>query len=354
MDKQEFNLFLKSTKEKVDIEIEKILPKEIKKTHLDYYIANRFGGFDEKTCTKSISNPAWELLERGGKRWRPLLMKISYKITNKTKREDYIDQFLPIPELIHNGTLIIDDIEDNSDLRRGKPSIHKIFGQDIAINAGNSLYYLPLIKIIKSKEISPETKIKIYELINQEMIRLSFGQGMDIYWHKKSLIPKENQYLEMSILKTGTLARMSAKLGAILGGGTSREIEILGKFAESMGVAFQIKDDVLNITNENLGKEFGEDITEGKKSLVVIKTLEESSKEDKERLIKILKLKTKNKEYIMEAINIINKYSGIKKSEEIAKKIILLAWKEVEKEIHDQKLKNKLKVFSEFMIERDI
>ena len=347
-------LLLESNKEKINKEIEKIIPKNLTNEWLNLSLGNPTGEFDEKACTESISKPIWELLERGGKRWRPLLMKISYLITKKDQPENLIDKFLPIPELIHNGTLIVDDIEDNSNLRRGKPCIHKIFGDDIAINAGNSLYYIPIMQIMKNNEINSETKVRIYELINQEMIRLSFGQGMDIYWHKNKKIPTEKQYLQMCAFKTGTLARMSAKLGAIFAQAEEEKIEALGKFAESIGVAFQIQDDILNITNEKWGKDFGDDITEGKKSLIIINTLEQANEEDKIKLTEILESKTKDQNLISEAIKIIEKYPGIEKSRKTAEELILKGWNRIEDKIENSELKSKLKSFSEFMINREI
>jgi geranylgeranyl diphosphate synthase type I len=98
--------------------------------------------------------------------------------------EDFVD-FAIIPEVIHNGTLMVDDIEDSSEFRRGKPCTYKIYGLDIAINAGNAMYYLPLLPLIKNKEkISKEKLCKIYEIYVQEMINLSLGQAMDISWHR--------------------------------------------------------------------------------------------------------------------------------------------------------------------------
>ncbi len=349
----ELKQLLEQNAKEVDKEINKILPKEFDTSWFDSVFSETDYEYDCQSCTDAISKPILNLLERGGKRWRPLLMKLSYFIVGG-KNKQSINKFSIIPELIHNGTLIIDDIEDCSELRRGKPCIHKIFGNDIAINAGNMLYYLPLLTLIKDESLNSETKVKLYEIINEEMIKISFGQAMDIYWHNNNIIPTENQYLQMCAFKTGTLARMSAKLGTNLGNGTEKQINALGKFAESIGIAFQIQDDILNITNSKWGKDFGEDITEGKKSLIVIKTLEQANEIDKKRLLKILNLKTKDKELIKEAINIIKKYSGIEDSKKVAEELVSKAWEKIDSELPDSDSKNKLKLFADFMIEREI
>ena len=274
-------------------------------------------------------------------------------VTKNSDNNLIIKKFLPFVEIIHNGTLMIDDIEDDSKLRRGKECIHKIFGIDVAINAGNAMYYLPY-SIIKNSNLKQKIKLLIHELIAEEMTKLAFGQATDIYWHNNIYDVTENQYLQMCAYKTGTLARISAKLGAILGDGNREQIDALGKFAESIGVAFQIQDDILNITNTKWGKDFGEDITEGKKSLIIIKTLNKANEKDKKRLLEILNLKTKDKELIREAIKIIDKYCAIEYSKKVAEDIVSKAWKELEKIISYSDSKNKLKLFTDFLVNRKI
>ncbi len=350
---RELESLLAINAKEVDAEITNLLSEEFDLDWFNSIFGNSKWEYDFSSCTEAIAKPVLELLKRGGKRWRPLLMKLSYSAVGGEKEEE-INKFLAIPELIHNGTLIIDDIEDNSDLRRGKPCIHKLFGTDIAINVGNTLYYLPLITLIKNKSIESKIKMEVYELINEEMIKISFGQGMDIYWHNNDCNVTENQYLQMCAFKTGTLARLSAKIGAILASGTKEQIETLGKFAESIGIAFQIEDDILNITNAKWGKTPGDDITEGKKSLIVIKTLELADKKDKERLQVILRLQTKDENLILEAIEILKKYNSIEYSKKVAEDIIQMAWSGLDKVIPDSDAKNKLKIFADFMVDREI
>ncbi|HIG94261.1 MAG TPA: polyprenyl synthetase family protein [Nanoarchaeota archaeon] len=350
--KNELKKLLEQNIEIVDQEIEKLLPKKLNKKWLNHALGEPLWAYHEKSCTNAISKPSWNLLSRGGKRWRPLLMKLSHDVVGG--RRD-INSFFIIPELIHNGTLIIDDIEDSSDNRRGKPCIHKIYGEDIAINAGNALYYLPLLLIIRNNSLNYKIKSQIYEIINEEMIKISFGQGMDIYWHKKnSEDVTEEHYLQMCAYKTGTLARIAAKLGAILGSGNPDQVNYLGKFAESIGVGFQIQDDILNITNNDWGKDFGEDITEGKMTLMVIKTLKEASIEDKNRLLEILKLKTKDLNLINEAINILKKYDSLEYAKRKAKSLVYNAWCELNLVIKDNRAKKRLKMFADYLIEREI
>ncbi len=344
----------------VDKEIENLIPK-----NLDNWLDDIFGksrwAYDVGACENTVIRPMWDLLGRGGKRWRPFLMNLCYEVVGG---EENIDRFLPIVEVIHNGTLIIDDIEDSSDCRRGAPCIHKIYGDDIAINAGNAMYYLPMLSVIKSN-LDLKTKVKIYEIVSEEMIKLSFGQGMDIFWHKGGSMPSEDEYLQMCAFKTGTLARMAAKLGAILalgghdsgepGGASDDVVNALGEFAESLGVAFQIQDDILNIVAEDsLGKDFGDDISEGKRSLLVICALDVLVGNEAKILVDILDSKTKDKVLIGKAINILKDSGAVEYSSKVARDLIVDAWEKLNIILTDCEAKSKLKMFVDFIVERDL
>lgn len=214
-----------------------------------------------------INAPACDLLSRGGKRWRPLLMMLFYQLY---RSDDDILAFTPLVELPHNGTLIIDDIEDSSDFRRGKPAVHLLYGTDLSINTGNFLYFLPHI-CIDSSNFSDDIKLAAYRCYSESMTRLHIGQGLDILWHRdKEYIPSLDEYMTMCSFKTGGFSQLSGCLGVRAGGGSEETALAMGKACQQMGVGFQILDDVINLTTGNPGKKRGDDIVEGKKSLPVI------------------------------------------------------------------------------------
>ncbi|MEM4704854.1 MAG: polyprenyl synthetase family protein, partial [Candidatus Bathyarchaeia archaeon] len=259
------------------------------------------------------------------------------------------------------GTLIIDDIEDSSELRRGKPCTYKIYGLDISINAGNAMYFFPLLPLIEKRHKIPSEKlVKVYEIYVEEMINLSLGQAMDIAWHK-GLANADNldekDYLQMCAYKTGTLARMAAKIAAVLADGSVEVVERLGRFAESIGVAFQMQDDVLDLTSEEFEKKKGgrgQDITEGKRSLIVIHTLKIADAKDKKRLLEILNMHSSDQKIRDEAIAIMKKYGSIEYAKQFARKLVKESWEEAEKLLPHGDKKEKLKAFAEFLIERNI
>jgi octaprenyl-diphosphate synthase len=221
---------------------------------------------------KSLTLPGRDLVSRGGKRWRPLL---SVLICEGLGGGDAALPVVPLVELPHNASLIHDDIEDNSDERRGKAAVHILYGIDTAINAGCFLYFLPL-SCVEAWDAAPELRNRVYVLWGEYMRRLHLGQAMDITWHRdQGALPSLTEYDLMCRLKTGCLARLAATLGVygaasaggIAAGDIDRLAEELGGAAEKLGVGFQILDDVKNLTTGNPGKKRGDDIVEGKKSL---------------------------------------------------------------------------------------
>jgi geranylgeranyl pyrophosphate synthase len=351
--------FLEQKAALIDKVIEKYIPREFSEKDVLFKINPPRYAYNFEALNKALAEPIWEFLDRGGKRWRPALFLLICEALGKNP-DDLVD-FAIIPEVIHNGTLMVDDIEDASELRREKPCTYKIYGLDIAINAGNAMYYLPLLPLIKKRDkISPEKLAKVYEIYVQEMINLSLGQATDIAWHRglaNADKMDENNYLQMCAYKTGTLARMTAKIAAILADANAELTEKLGHFAESIGVAFQMQDDILDLTSEEFAKKkggYGKDITEGKRSLIVIRTLKVAKAQDKKRLIEILNMHTSDQKLIDEAIATMKKCGSIEYVKQFARKMVEDSWEEVERLIPASDAKKKLNAFAKFLIERKL
>jgi len=307
------------------------------------------------SLNKALSEPVWDLLDRGGKRWRPALFLLIVESLGKDPKE-WAD-IAAITEVVHNGTLMIDDVEDGGELRRGKPCTHRVFGEDVAINAGNFMYYAP-VKALMNKDMNNETRKRAYDVYLQEMINIAAGQGMDIWWHKgKNANVTEEQYLQMVAYKTGTLARMAARLAAVVSEATPEQEEKIGALAEALGVGFQIQDDILDIVSsgeerDKFGKSFGNDITEGKRTLMVIKILSTAKPEVRKRLLNILDAHTKDPKLIQEAIDIITESGAIDKARERGNEIVSNAWREAEPHLPDSHAKTTLKALIDFSITR--
>lgn len=315
--------------------------------------------YDTVGPTKAIAEPLRDILFRNGKGMRTQLFSLILQAFGKEAAE-YRDYML-IPELSHNGTLIIDDIEDDSSLRRGKPCIHHIYGIDVAMNAGNALYFLSLLPLLRSQEgLSDSTRSKIFEVYVQAMINLHFGQSMDIAWHRGFLDLEEiteDNYLQMSGLKTGALFRMSAQIAGALAGVDDTVLEELGQFACAIGIAYQIKDDVLDIEGDRFaaGKGgLGKDITEGKVTLMVIHALRSAPPEDRNRLKEILSLHTSEPAVIREAIEILQRCGSPDYALEKAEEIIQEAFRRIDPHLPSGVLQSGIKQFTSSLLQREL
>ena len=264
----------------IEGEILGVLPERADEAWLERFFG-RLPAPPGEDLRRALNAPALDPVRRGGKRWRPLLLVLAARSFG---REDGALSLAPLVEIAHNGTLIVDDIEDSSDTRRGGPAIHLVHGVDAAVNAGNLLYFLPLALI---DELAPpgepvaappgepvaadRMRLGLHARYALHMRRLHLGQAMDILWHRDhSRIPDRASYLAMCALKTGVLARAAAELGAIAAGAPAEGVDALGLAFEGAGVAFQVMDDVRNLRTGNPGKKRGDDVVEGKKSLPVI------------------------------------------------------------------------------------
>jgi geranylgeranyl pyrophosphate synthase len=343
----------------IDEAIKKYVPREFSENSLVFLLQPPRYDYNLAPLNEAVAKPIWDFLDRGGKRWRPSLFLLVAEALGRNP--DELLDFAIIPEVIHNGTIMIDDVEDDSQLRRGKPCTHRLFGVDTAVNTGNTMYYLPLAPLIKHRdELGDEKLSHIYEIYVQEMINLSLGQAMDIAWHKgwaQADEVTERQYMQMCAYKTGTLARMAAKLAAVLCDASDDTVKRLGRFAEAVGIAFQIQDDILDLSSRKFAEKKGgggQDITEGKRSLIVIHTLRKTSKKDRKRLLEILQMHTTKQKLRNEAIAIMEKYDALAYAKKVAQETVSDSWKEIDRLLQPSEAKEKLRAFADYLVERKI
>lgn len=342
----------------VDAIIERYIPRSFDEQSLKCTFGPLHYEYDVEAANLSMADPIWDLLDRGGKRWRPFLFLLICEVLGEEPSR--FADFSMLIEMVHNGSLMVDDIEDSSDLRRGQPCVHKKFGVDIAINAANAMYYIPLLAFLRNKEVADApTMLRAYEAYSQELINIHLGQGMDITWHRglaEADNISEGQYLQMCSLKTGTLSRLSARLAAIFCDAGEELTEKLGTLAECLGIGFQIQDDILNLTARSGKNQFvedyvGSDITEGKRTIMVIHTLHHGKGSD--RLLELLNLHTRDKDLIHEAIEILEANGSIAYARKKAIEIVSQAWEDVRDDLPQSEAKETLADFILFAVERD-
>jgi geranylgeranyl diphosphate synthase type I len=341
----------------VDEAIESLLPRGVDSGYLAEFFGEPSHCYHTAGIQRALSDPIWNLLDRGGKRWRAILFLVLVDALGESPKE-----FLPyacVPEILHNGTIIVDDVEDEARRRRGRPALHHQHGVDVALNAGNAMYFVPL-KIIdhNSAGLGAEQRLAAYEMLTHELNRTHLGQGMDICWHnQREVTVGEEQYLEMCACKTGCLTRIVARLAAIVTDQPDRVESALARYAEDMAVAFQIGDDILDVEHTldqagDFGKEFGNDIREGKKTLMVIHAACEAPPADVARLEEILWADENGEDDILEAIDILQEAGSVDYARGRAEELAAGARSHLDGLSLDTEPENQLRQFTRFVVER--
>ncbi len=294
----------------------------------------------------------WDLLDRGGKRFRPLICLLSCRAVGGDA-EKAIPAAVSI-ELFHNFTLIHDDIMDASQLRRGKPCLHIKYGTPLAINAGDGLFMMSW-KALLHLDLPPDKTIKTQSKLLGYFTKVLEGQAIELSWQgNRGWNISEDDYFSMVEGKTSALIEGSCHVGAFLGGGTEKEIESISEFGKAVGTAFQIQDDILNLVGEEekYKKEIGGDISEGKRTLMVIHSLNNAGEKKRKDLISILCSNTQDKGEILRAIGIIKSTNSIEYAKKIAKQRVEKAKKGLSI-LQDSEAKKNLLAMADFLIERD-
>lgn len=229
---------------------------------------------------QGLYDPVSYVLSMGGKRIRPVLMLMAYNLY----REDISRILSPATgiEVYHNYTLLHDDLMDRADRRRGKETAHKVWNDNTAILSGDAMLVLAYQFMAQCPVV---TLKEIMELFSLTALEICEGQQMDMDFEQRKDV-KEEEYLEMIRLKTSVLLAASLKIGALLGGASSEDANCLYDFGMNMGVAFQLKDDLLDVYGNAavFGKNIGGDILCNKKTYMLIKAFEHADEKQLQKL----------------------------------------------------------------------
>ena len=260
----DFKVQLKKYQEQVNNELEKYLRK--------------------KDVPEKILNNSMEYsLMAGGKRLRPILVIATYEIFGKN-----INKCIPYAvaiEMVHNFSLIHDDLPgiDNDDFRHGKPTNHKKFNEATAILAGDGLlnqaYIVISEDLIKSESEELKNKLKVFNEFSTAVDRMIAGEYIDTEYEGKQITDEYLEYIHKN--KTGALLKLCVRMGAILANANEKDLEKLTKYAENIGLAFQIKDDILSEEGnpDVTGKPVGNDKEHNKCTYVSVFGIEGAKKE---------------------------------------------------------------------------
>ncbi len=292
----------------------------------------------------------WEFLSLGGKRFRPLLA-LSSSLACGGKESDALPAAAAI-ELFHNFTLIHDDIEDNSQMRRGKPCLHIRHGVPLALNAGDGLFMMVWRAALSIR--SPRAA-QIQSTLLSSFTAVLEGQARELGWNQRhDWDLSVDDYLGMAGGKTAALVQASCEVGALCAGAKPAQIKALSSYGHSIGIAFQIQDDILNLVGEEekYKKEIGGDIHEGKRTLMVMHALPRLSAPNAKRLRAILDSQSAQSADINWAIQQLQSTGSIDYASDYAKKLVEDAQTQLSK-LPKNSAREELEDVAKFIIERE-
>ncbi|HLP18121.1 MAG TPA: polyprenyl synthetase family protein [Bacteroidota bacterium] len=251
----------------------------LQKKYLRYktLVDRRLSSLISRKDPLSLYGPAQYVLDAGGKRIRPLLVMLACEAVGGTAKQA-LNAAVAI-EVLHNFTLVHDDIMDNADARRGRPTVHKKWDSNVAILTGDALVAEAYRVLLKTKT---QAIAHVADLFTEGVIEVCEGQAYDKVFESRRDVTLD-EYMLMIAKKTGKLVAISSEIGAVIGGGTARDVRILRQYGELIGRAFQIQDDLLDVVadEKTFGKKIGGDIVEGKKTFLLLNALEHSRGRDK-------------------------------------------------------------------------
>lgn len=314
--------------------------------------AEKFESELKKFLGKKEPKELYELMQyhvlASGKRVRPFLCTLSCEAVSGSY-EKTIPAAIGL-ELVHSFTLAHDDIMDRDELRRGKPTLWKHYGEPLAINAGDGIFAKAYEALLKLKA-EPKTKELVLKIFTDSIIEVCEGQALDVSFENKWDTRIED-YIGMSDKKTASLIGASAKIGAILGKGSKKEIKALFAYGRKLGLAFQIWDDYIDFSSLKTGKTFGLDIKRGKKTSVVCHALKNAQEWQRKKLIEILKDYVVTDAEVPDVVEILESTGSIEYAKNYARNLVESAKKEL-KVLKNSRAKETLLAFADFVVCRE-
>ncbi|MCE4608274.1 MAG: polyprenyl synthetase family protein [Caldisphaeraceae archaeon] len=282
---------------------------------IDSYIFDIMKG-EPETLYKASTH----LIKGGGKRLRPIIVLVSSRALGGPRAEAKAIYYATAIEVLHNFSLVHDDIMDNDDYRRGIPTVHKVYGIPTAILAGDLMfsYAFAIPYLAKKAGASDSEVLRAVNVIVEGSKRIAEGQGFDMLFEETWEIG-EKDYLRMIYLKTAALIEASSRLGGIASGSSDEIVELIGQYGRLVGLSFQIKDDILGVFGDPkvTGKPRYSDLIRGKKTILVLYAASRK-KEWKEFFKKIFEGDS-SEETIKEGADIIKESGALDYAQKLAK-----------------------------------
>ncbi|HET6334956.1 MAG TPA: polyprenyl synthetase family protein [Polyangiales bacterium] len=317
-------------------------------------------GVDIEQYARAHLHPIREIVDRGGKGWRSYAMNTCVDVVGGDSRQ--FSEYISVPELMQTGSLIVDDVEDKSTVRRGGPAAHMIYGEAQAINSGTAAFFIGA-PLLRNARLSEHQLCTMYAIYFDGLRAAHAGQALDLDGFHPLMQRAvdsaevaallEKRVLGVHMLKTAAPAGCLARIGAVAGGGTPEQVECLGRFFEDVGLAFQIVDDVLNLRGfKGDWKSNGEDVMQGKITLPMAVGMARLNTSGRKYLWETLKSKPQDPEVVRKFIDTLEEVGAIEACSQQARSLVENGWGRIEPVVDDSISKMMLRAFGWYVIER--
>ncbi len=318
----------------------------------DTYLLTFFANGSHPDMARYLYDPLRTFSDNAGKRHRPLICLLACEAVGGDPKKAWPSA--AAIEHFHTAALIHDDIEDSSLTRRDQPCMHITEGLGLAINAGDLALALVCGTVIDDEGLEDTIKLRVLGELVAMTTRTIEGQALDIGWARDDRFDLSvDDYLVMANHKTAFYSgAIPLAVGAMIGGGTEEQVEVLRDFGMASGLAFQIQDDVLNLvgTKESTKKDFRSDLTEGKRTLVAIHALQNSPR--RERLLALLSSRTVEPAELQEIVDIMAESGSLDYAREYARGLVMDAKNRLHDAVPSSKARTLLLSMADFFVKR--
>jgi geranylgeranyl pyrophosphate synthase/predicted secreted hydrolase len=316
-------------------------------------------GVDLDVYAQAVVRPIREVADRGGKAWRSFGGLACVDLVGGDPER--FRHCLAMMEVLHVGSLIVDDVQDRSDVRRGGPACHKVHGEALAINAGNACYFFAVLPLLQDR-LPTAKMIQVYEFYFEAMRAAHAGQALDLVGLEALMSEVvesgdaallERRLFAIHRLKSAAPPGLWARAASLVADGSEKQARCLGELFEAFGLAFQIVDDVLNLRGFANGlKVLGEDITQGKVTAPLVKAMALLPCDQRRSLWATVASRPRDARIVAGVIEALEACGALDACERQARAMIEAAWKPVDALFPDSYTKVNLRAFSWFILER--
>ena len=292
-----------------------------------------------------VNTVAAHILNSGGKRIRPLLLLLCARLCGYAGREHH--QLGSLVEFIHTATLLHDDVVDDADLRRGRRTARKVWGNQVSILVGDYLYSTAMCQVVEFRSQG------INEVLAAACKKMAEGEVLQLYYNGNPAMP-EADYIKIVEHKTAGLIAASCRMGAILAEASEAQQDSLFRFGQYLGIAFQVVDDTLDYTanGASLGKTLGQDLRQGKATLPLLHLLNHCSEADRQMIKDRMETRTLTEDDLQRLIGLMDECGSIAYALEHAQAYITAAKRELS-DFEDSTARRALSVAADYMVTRD-